>query len=66
MEMTDEDLMPFGKFKGTAMANVPGRYLLWLHENASIGARNGFPKVFEYILDNLKVIKLEIEDGDGK
>lgn len=27
--MTDTDLMPFGKHKGTAMANVPDEYLKW-------------------------------------
>ncbi|MEC7753833.1 MAG: DUF3820 family protein [Bacteroidota bacterium] len=27
--MTDTDLMPFGKYKGTAMANVPDDYLMW-------------------------------------
>ena len=31
MTLTDQSLMPFGKFKGTKMANVPADYLLWLH-----------------------------------
>lgn len=60
--MKDEDLMPFGKHKGIAMANVPANYLFWMHENASIGVRKGFPQVFAYIQDNLQAIKQEMDD----
>ena len=42
--MNPEDLpllltreMPFGKYKGTLIANLPGNYLNWF-------ARSGFPK----------------------
>ncbi len=31
-ELTDHSLMPFGKHRGTEMANVPGDYLMWLFE----------------------------------
>lgn len=27
---TDKTLMPFGKYKGKALVNVPAEYLLWL------------------------------------
>lgn len=30
--MTDQDLMPFGKYKGEKMENVPASYLLWLRD----------------------------------
>ncbi len=30
--MTDNDKMPFGKYKGEKMANVPSTYLLWCYE----------------------------------
>ncbi len=30
--MTDESLMPFGKFKGEKIANVPASYLLWCYD----------------------------------
>lgn len=46
--------MPFGRYTGTLMANVPARYLLWLYENDKAG------KVKQYIIDNLDVIKEEI------
>jgi uncharacterized protein (DUF3820 family) len=31
--MTDNDLMPFGKFKEEKMANVPPEHLLWFFEH---------------------------------
>lgn len=31
--MKDTSLMPFGKHKGKALANVPNDYLLWLWDN---------------------------------
>jgi uncharacterized protein (DUF3820 family) len=30
-KLHDTDPMPFGKYQGTPMANVPDNYLLWLH-----------------------------------
>jgi uncharacterized protein (DUF3820 family) len=54
--MTDNDLMPFGKYKGEKMANVPPEYLLWFFEPG-----NGYATVRGYVRDNLDVIKAEIE-----
>lgn len=51
-ELTDNDLMPFGKYKGDKMINVPASYLLWLYENDKC---NGTVK--KYIEDNLDAIK---------
>ncbi|HAH35135.1 MAG TPA: hypothetical protein DCY95_01685 [Algoriphagus sp.] len=31
MRLRDTDPMPFGKYQGTPMANVPDSYLLWLY-----------------------------------
>ena len=53
--MTDNSLMPFGKYKGEKMANVPSDYLLWIFENNECT-----PEVAKYIADNLDVIKAEI------
>lgn len=54
MPLKDTDLMPFGRYKGKAMANVPAEYLLWLHGEgcSNIG-------VAEYIQNNMDAIKLE-------
>ena len=48
--------MPFGKYKGEKMANVPPEYLLWIYDNGKL-----FGGVAEYIKENLDVIKAEIE-----
>lgn len=32
-KMDDNSIMPFGKFKGLKLGNVPASYLLWAHEN---------------------------------
>lgn len=53
--MNDETLMPFGKYKGEKMCNVPSDYLLWLFENGKC-----YGGVKQYIKDNLDVIKSEI------
>ena len=58
--MTDTDLMPFGKYKGTAMTNVPPKYLLWLYENGVKG------DIKEYIEDNMDAIKLELKREQTK
>ena len=31
--LTDNSRMPFGKFKGDKMEDVPAHYLLWLYDN---------------------------------
>ena len=56
--MEDNSIMPFGKYKGSAMVNVPASYLLWLYENDKCNNA-----VREYIKDNLDVIKDEIKKG---
>lgn len=53
----DESLMPFGKYKGQKMANVPAKYLLWLSDQEWI---KKYPKVFDYIEDNADVLEMEL------
>ena len=53
-QLTDESLMPFGKYKGTKMANVPATYLLWLFNNE---LENG--NVKDYILANMQGLRQE-------
>jgi len=45
--MTDESIMPIGKYKGEKLANIPAHYLLWLYENTSI-----YGELRDYIKDN--------------
>ena len=53
--MTDESIMPFGKYKGQQMADVPAPYLLWLYENNKC-----YGEVKQYIRENMDVIKGQI------
>jgi len=53
--ITDESIMPIGKYKGQKLANVPPDYLLWLYINGNI-----YGDLKDYIKENLEVIKSEI------
>ena len=57
MKLGDESPMPFGKYKGEKMANVPASYLMWLYDNNKCNA-----EVKEYINDNMDVLKQEIKN----
>lgn len=56
MQLTDESPMPFGKFKGEKMANVPASYLMWLYDNGKCSGN-----VKEYIENNMDVLQIEIK-----
>ncbi len=54
--MDDNSIMPFGKFKGEAMANVPDWWLKWFwstnrkwYNNESLNETN--TKIMDYIKD---------------
>lgn len=51
--------MPFGKYRGQDMEDVPAKYLMWLRENGISGP------VREYIDKNINGIKKQIADGLG-
>ena len=61
MTLTDESSMPFGKHKGTEMANVPASYLLWLYGQYNQQKPFGEASIAvkDYILDNLDALKKE-------
>ena len=54
--MTDESIMPFGKYKGEKLANIPAEYLLWLYDEGRC-----YGELRTYIADNMDSIKAEIE-----
>lgn len=56
--MTDNDEMPYGKYKGTAMANVPAPYLLWLNSNTTPP-----PEVKKYIDEHKEQLQQEQANG---
>lgn len=49
--LKDTDIMPWGKYKGKALANVPADYLVWLYEE-----RKCHGAVKEYIEFNWDVL----------
>lgn len=55
IKYTDKTLMPFGKYKGTALGNVPASYLLWLRENATLSE-----PMKQYLEDNLAALQKEV------
>ena len=62
MRLEDNSLMPWGKYKGEKMANVPATYLMWLYNNEKCNA-----EVQAYIEDNMDALKEEIRQlGDKK
>lgn len=66
-ELQDTDLMPFGKYKGTPMQDVPASYLHWLWtQNNGRDQRTQMLRsdpVLDYIRRNLSALKQEHEDG---
>lgn len=54
--MDDNSIMPYGKYKGEKMINVPSDYLLWLYENNKCS-----DEVRHYIEENMDVISVEIK-----
>lgn len=53
--------MPIGKYKGTAMIDVPASYLIWISDNPNgYGRHPEGKKVLAYIEDNMDALKLEI------
>lgn len=53
-KLTDDSPMPFGKYQGTKMANVPAPYLLYLHDK-----KCDHPAVAFYIKTNLDILQKE-------
>lgn len=57
----DTTLMPWGRYKGEMLANVPDKYLLWLYEN---NKAHGLLKA--YIHDNLAAIRTNANGGNAR
>lgn len=53
--LTDKDLISFGKHKGTALANVPADYLLYIYDFNNLNQ-----DLRDYIKRNLDVLKAEV------
>jgi hypothetical protein len=61
-QLTDTDLMTFGKHKGVPMQDVPASYLFWLWTEAGKQHDKQCP-VADYIRRNLTALKTEYPNG---
>lgn len=61
MPMTDDSIMPFGKYKDEKLINVPASYLLWLNAqwDDKPPERDRDKELKKYIEDNLDVLRME-------
>jgi len=57
MKLTDESEMPYGKYEGWLMKDVPASYLLWLNDNTKTS-----PSVQAYIDDNWEGLEQDVEE----
>lgn len=61
--MNDETLMPFGKYEGEKLANIPASYLIWL--GSQIEAKNEYRRsvdekhLLAYVNENKDVLEKE-------
>ncbi len=56
-KLEDFSPMPYGKYQGKAMEDVPASYLIWLYDNGRAS-----PAVKKYIEDNMDVLQKEIKE----
>lgn len=56
VRLYDSSLMPFGKYKGTKLANVPASYMLFIYENYQL-----HENLKEYIKKNKDVLLAEVK-----
>lgn len=57
--MDDNSLMPFGKYKGVKLANVPASYLLWIYDNLELhdDLKNYISENYQYLQDESRYEK---------
>lgn len=54
--MKDDSKMPYGKYSGQRMIDVPASYLLWLYDNNKCSG-----EVKKYIQENIDVLRSEVK-----
>ena len=57
--ITDENLMPIGRYKGCKMMDVPATYLLFMLEEGYVGRKT---EVGQYIAANLETLRLQAKN----
>ena len=57
----DNSLMPYGKYKGKKMANIPASYLLWMYRNDKL-----FKALEVYVEENMDALEKEEKEEFSK
>lgn len=60
-KITDNSLMPYGKYKGKKMANIPASYLLWMYRNDKL-----FKALEVYVEENMDALEKEEKEELSK
>lgn len=60
-KITDNSLMPYGKYKGKKMANIPASYLLWMYRNDKL-----FKALEVYVEENMDALEKEEKEEFSK
>ncbi len=53
--MNDKSPMPFGKYKGDPLEDVPDDYLLWLLRQTWVATK--YPDLWKYLIDNQDIFQ---------
>lgn len=62
MVMEDTDIMPFGKYTGKKMIDVPADWLLWFYNENLKGKPTGDRLlVWNYCFENLQVLQSQVK-----
>jgi uncharacterized protein (DUF3820 family) len=56
IQLTDQSVMSFGKYKGHKLANVPAEYLIFIFYEYALQ-----PPLKKYIADNLQGLEQEVK-----
>jgi uncharacterized protein (DUF3820 family) len=59
-EFDDNTKIPFGKYQGTALGNVPAEYLIWLYDNGKL-----YGGLKKYVEDNMQSLNIEIKQKEN-
>ncbi len=60
----DTTIMPFGKYAGVALGNIPAGYLIWLYDNFDFRYKDLYLK--NYIKENMDVLIQESKKNNKK
>ena len=52
--ITDQDTIPFGKFKGRYLRDLPDWYLVWLYGQE--WCKKDYPGLFDYVVRNADLL----------